>query len=223
MNEVIGALLPAAFGVAISPVPLIAVILMLLAPRARASSLAFLGGWVLSIAAVVVVVTLVVDPVDSSKASEPSTLASILKLVLGSAALVLAFRQWRRRPKSGAEPELPSWMVAVDTMTAPKALGLGAFLAGVNPKNLTLCLTGAVTIGTGGLPPGKATAAIAVFVVIASSSVAIPVIGNLVARERMRGPLDELREWLTAHNAAVMSVLLLVIGMSTLGKGIAAF
>ena len=39
-------------------------------------------------------------------------------------------------------------------------------------------------------------------------------------RDRLRGPLDELKEWLQAHNAAVMSVLLLVIGAVLIGKGI---
>jgi hypothetical protein len=36
----------------------------------------------------------------------------------------------------------------------------------------------------------------------------------------MRRPLDELRHWLEAHNNAVMSVLLLVIGLTVIGKGI---
>ena len=46
MGGVIGDLLPTALGVAISPVPIIAVILMLLAPRAKAASVGFLLGWV---------------------------------------------------------------------------------------------------------------------------------------------------------------------------------
>ena len=44
-----------------------------------------------------------------------------------------------------------------------------------------------------------------------------------MAAERMRGRLDSLRGWLVAHNAAVMSVLLLVIGVVLIGKGIASF
>jgi threonine/homoserine/homoserine lactone efflux protein len=221
VGEVVGALLPVALGVAISPVPLIAVILMLLAARARAASVAFLVGWVVGIALVVGVVALVVDPVDDSQPSGPSTFVSILKLVLGVAAILLGIGQWRRRPTPGAEPVLPQWMAAVDTMTAGKAFGLGALLAAVNPKNLTLCLTGGVIIGSGGLAAGEAVVAVVVFVVIGSCSVAVPVLGNLVARERMREPLEELRTWLTAHNAAVMSVLLLVIGVKVLGDGIA--
>ena len=52
------------------------------------------------------------------------------------------------------------------------------------------------------------------------STVAVPVIAYLAARERMAPVLAELKEWLEANNVAVMSVLLLVIGMSLLGKGI---
>jgi hypothetical protein len=48
------------------------------------------------------------------------------------------------------------------------------------------------------------------------------VLGYLCARERMARPLDELRGWLAQHNAAVMAVVLLVIGVALLGKGIGA-
>ena len=112
-------------------------------------------------------------------------------------------------------------MSAVDTMTTVKAGGLGALLAAVNPKNLTLCLAGGVTIGSGGLPTGETAVAIAVFVTIASCSIAVPVLGYLVAADRMQRPLEEMRSWLTLHNPAVMSVLLLVIGISILGQGVA--
>ena len=39
----------------------------------------------------------------------------------------------------------------------------------------------------------------------------------------VQGPLDELRQWLTLHNAAVMSALLLVIGVAIIGQGLAGF
>jgi hypothetical protein len=47
-----------------------------------------------------------------------------------------------------------------------------------------------------------------------------PVVLYLAASARMRHPLEELRGWLTQNNAAVMGVLLLVIGVSLIGKGI---
>ena len=49
----------------------------------------------------------------------------------------------------------------------------------------------------------------------------LPVAAFLVAHDRVQGPLDDqLRTWLTANNATVMSVLLLVIGVVILCKGI---
>ena len=49
MGEAIGAILAPAVGVAISPVPIIAVILMLFSKRLTANSLSFLFGWVLGL------------------------------------------------------------------------------------------------------------------------------------------------------------------------------
>jgi Sap, sulfolipid-1-addressing protein len=63
-------------------------------------------------------------------------------------------------------------------------------------------------------------AAITVFTAIAASTVAIPVLGYLVAAERMRGPLDSLKRWLQDNNATVIAVLILVIGAVLLGKGV---
>jgi Sap-like sulfolipid-1-addressing protein len=220
VGPVIGDLLPLALGVAISPVPMIAVILMLLSPRARATSLGFLVGWVAGVAVVVTVVALVVDPVGAGDDGEPSTLVSVLKLVLGLAAVGLAVKQWRGRPTGGAHGELPGWMASIDKMTPVRALGLAAVLAGVNPKNLTLCLAAGVTVGGADLSVGDASVALVVFVVIASSTVAVPVLGYLVAQRRMAQPLEELRAWLTDNNAVVMSVLLLVIGVVIVGKGL---
>jgi hypothetical protein len=221
VRQVVGDLLPIAVGVAISPVPVIAVILMLFSPEAGSASLAFLAGWVVGLTLVVVVVALVVDPVDGSTASEPSTFASVLKIVLGAAAVLLGVSQWRHRPRGGEPAELPGWMAAIDRIGAGKALGIGALLSAVNPKNLTLCLSAGVVVGAGGLSPGQTVIAIAVFVVLGSVTVAGPVVAYLVAPARMRGPLEELRAWLTAHNAAVMTVLLVVIGVTILGKGVA--
>ena len=48
-------------------------------------------------------------------------------------------------------------------------------------------------------------------------------VGYLLAEQRMQEPLDELRVWLSANNAVVMAVLLLVIGVVIVGKGLAGF
>jgi threonine/homoserine/homoserine lactone efflux protein len=223
MGAVIGDILTLALGVAISPIPIIAAILMLLSPKARVTGTGFLVGWVLGIVVAVTVFTLLssILPAEEEDASQP--IKGVIQLVLGALLLLLAVRQWRGRPKAGEEPAMPQWMQAIDTITFPKALGLGFLLSAVNPKNLLLAASAGVTIGAAGLDAGSIVVVIAVFTLIAASTVLVPVVGYLLAADKLRGPLDALRGWLAKENAVIMAVLLLVIGVAIIGKGIGSF
>jgi threonine/homoserine/homoserine lactone efflux protein len=92
-------------------------------------------------------------------------------------------------------------MGAIDSMSAGKAFGLGALLSAANPKNLVLCLGGGVAIGGAGLSTADSVVAVAAFVLLSSCTVAVPVVGYLVASRRMQASLDDLRVWLAANNA----------------------
>ncbi|MGK3951733.1 GAP family protein [Microbacterium sp. I2] len=223
MGSVIGDILPLALGVAISPVPIIAAILMLLSPKARSTGTGFLLGWVFGIIVAVTVFTLLssVLPMGEDESAQP--IKGVVQLALGVLLLLLALRQWRGRPKPGEEPALPKWMQAIDTITFPKALGLGFLLSAVNPKNLLLAASAGVTIGAAALDGGSTALVIAVFTLIGASTVLVPVVGYLVAAGKLRGPLDALRGWLAKENAVIMAVLLLVIGVAVIGKGIGSF
>ncbi|MGW4929304.1 GAP family protein [Agromyces sp. NPDC004153] len=223
MGAVFGDILPLAVGIAISPIPIIAAILMLLSPKAKGTSVGFLLGWVVGIVVAVVVFTLLASvlPEQDPDASKP--VSGTIKIVLGVLLLLLAIRQWRSRPKPGEEPPLPKWMAAIDDMNAGRGFGLGFILSAVNPKNLIMAVGAGITIGTGGLTIGEDVVVILLFTLIAASSVAVPVIAYLVASARMAGPLESLRGWLVHNNATVMAVLLLVIGVVVIGKGIGSF
>jgi hypothetical protein len=220
MGQVIGDLLPLALGVAISPIPIIAVILMLLAPRAGGTCAGFLAGWVVGIAGATTVFLLVAGTLDLGGTGPSSVSASGVELALGILVLGLAARQWRSRPKPGSEPALPTWMAAIDRFTAVQAAGLGLALAAVNPKNLLLCIAAGAAIAAGRLSAGQDIWSVVLFTAIAASTVAVPVAAYAVGRKRMAGPLESLRTWLTAHNGAVMATLLLVIGAVLIGNGL---
>lgn len=222
MNQVIGEVLPLAVTVAISPLPIIAVILMLLAPRAGGASVGFLVGWVAGIVVVAVLFVVLANVLGLSGSGEGGLASGIIKLVLGAAMLLLGVRQWLSRPKDGAEAKPPKWMGAIDTMTAGKSAGLAFLLAGVNPKNLAVLLAAGVAVGTADLSAGQTVVVLAIFTVLAACTVAVPVVLYAVARERASVVLTRVREWLVAHNAAVMTVVLLLIGVVLIGKGIAA-
>lgn len=220
MGQVIGQLLPLAVGVAISPLPVIAAILMLLSPRARTVGVGFLVGWVGGIVVALVVAVLLAGLVPAGSPGQPHLWAGVLQIVLGVLLLLIGSRQWRSRPRAGAEPVMPAWMGAVDRFSPARAAGLAFALAGLNPKNLLLALSAGRTIDDGWLAAGGVAVAALVFVVLASSSVVVPVVGYLVAGARLGTVLEELKSWLVAHNAVIMTVLLLVLGVMLVGKGI---
>jgi Sap, sulfolipid-1-addressing protein len=96
-------------------------------------------------------------------------------------------------------------------------------LSAVVPKNLLLALSAGVIVGEAGLRVGQASVVIIVFTLIATSTVAIPVVAHLAAPGRMRGPLERLREWLVVNNVTIMVLVLLMIGVVMIGNGIATF
>lgn len=219
MGQAIGQILPAAVAVAISPLPIIAVILMLFTPRARTNGPAFVVGWVLGLVVVGIVVLLVAGAADIAT-NQSSRAGSIIKLVLGLVLLRLAVRQWRGRPHAGEEGSLPKWMHAIDRFTPVKALGLGAVLGGLNPKNFVLAVAAATTLAQAGLSAGEDTLVWAIFVAIGTATVAAPVGYYLIGGDSAKGELEELRTWLGHNNATVMAVLLVVIGAKLIGDGI---
>jgi threonine/homoserine/homoserine lactone efflux protein len=222
MNQVIGEILPLAVGIAISPIAIIAAILMLLSPRAKGTSLGFMIGWLAGLVVAIVLFSLLSSVIPLETGGR-LPITGVIKIILGVLLLVLAIKQWRARPTKGDQASLPKWMSAIDSMPAGKALWLGFLLAAVNPKNLLLAISAGVIVGGAGLTVGQLTVVIIIFVLLAGSTVLVPVVGYLTAAARLAGPLDKLRQWLVDYNAVIMAVLLLVLGVVMIGKGFADF
>lgn len=219
MNQVIGDILPLALGIAISPVPIIAAILMLLSPKARSTSVGFMFGWLAGIIVAVVVFTLLSSIIPSEQSDVARVVTGIVKIVLGMLLLFLAIKQWRVRPTGDEEPELPKWMSAIDSMSVGRATILAFLLAAVNPKNLLLAASAGISLGIA-TTVSETLIAMVIFVLIAASTVAAPVIAYIAASNKLAGALENLRVWLVHNNATIMAVLLLVMGVSVIGKGI---
>jgi hypothetical protein len=220
MGRVVASLLPLAVVVAVSPVPIIAVVLMLLTPRAGGTSAGFLAGWIVGIAGVTVGFLLLAGTSPPSSGGGTSDAASWVQLVHGVLLVALATWRWWVRPAAGEEPELPSWLTAIDRFTPVRAGGLGLVLSAVNPKNLLVCVAAGLAIAEGGLSAAQGTWAVVVFTVTAASTVAVPVLAYAAGRRRMSGLLESLRGGLIARGRAVTATLLLVIGVLLLGQAL---
>jgi len=223
MGEAIGQSLSLAVGVALSPVPIIAVILMLVTRRARTNGPLFVIGWLIGLAVVGSIVLLIAEPTDANANGQPATWVDILKLVLGLMLVLVALKQWRGRPREGVEAPAPKWMGAIDGFTPAKSLGAGVALSAVNPKNLLLAVGAAAGIAQTGISGGDQAVAYAVFAVIGTVGVAAPVAIYFALGDRSGKILDALKRWMSHNNAVIMAVLCVVIGAKLVGDAIAGF
>ncbi len=222
MGQAIGQVLSFGVGVAISPVPIIAVVLMLATPRGRSNGPAFLVGWILGLAAVGTIALLISNGASASSAGGPATWVSILKLVLGVLLVALAVRQYRGRPRGDAEPELPAWMQTIDTFTPARSAGMAVLLSAINPKNLLLTVGAAAAVAQTGVSTADQAIALAVFVVLGTVGVGAPIAIYFLMGKRATKILAELHDWMARENATIMAVLCLIIGAKLIGDAITA-
>jgi hypothetical protein len=220
MGQAIGGSLPLAVGIALSPIPIIAVVLMLSSRRAKVNGPAFVLGWLIGLGIVGVIVLSLAGPAGASQSGSPAAWVSWVKIVLGVLLLLVAFRQFRSRPRGGQEPSMPKWMATIDNTTPVAAIGLGAALSGANPKNLVLAVGGAAAIAQTGIPGGQQVIAYVVFALIGTLGVGIPVGIYFAMGARSEKLLAGLKDWMSQHNAAIMAVLCLVIAAKLIGDGI---
>ncbi|MGW3243928.1 GAP family protein [Streptomyces sp. NPDC001070] len=217
--QAIGAVLPAALAVALSPFPLIGVVLILGGSDGRRNGPLFAAGWV---AGLVVVVTVVA--VAFGGAHDPDSASSAIadwgRVCAGSALVVLGARKWWRRPRAGDEAPVPRWMASLDDATAGRALLLGVLLSGANPKNLVLTASAAASIAETGAQNGDLAAAAAVFVLIGSTAVLAALALHLSGGERARSFLYGVRRYMVANSTVITVIVLLVLGASILGDGL---
>jgi threonine/homoserine/homoserine lactone efflux protein len=208
--------LPFALGIAASPFPIIPAILLLLTPRPRANGSAFLAGWVTGIVLATVVFTALGSSIGPRE--QTSDWVSWTRVLLGLLLLALSVRQWLSRKD---KPDTPSWLQAIDQSTPRSSLRLGVLLSAANPKILLLAAAAGLSIASSDLSTTQMTATIAVFTVVAASTVALPLVLHAVLGERMLVPLGKAKDWLVAHNATVMAVVIALIGLYLLVNGLA--
>ncbi|MBI4933911.1 MAG: GAP family protein [Actinobacteria bacterium] len=220
MWQAIGETLPAAMGVALSPFPVIAIVLVLGSPHAVRNGVAFMTGWLVGLGALAALALYVFDPADDSD-STGNTLIDLLRVAIGLAMLLRAVQKWRGRPRRGAEPEMPKWMAGVSEVSGPGALRLGVLLGGLNPKNLALLMSATSSIAELGLHGTDAAVAVIMFVLIGSCTVIGAVVVRAVGGDDAAEPLDAVKRFMIANNTVIMMIVLVLLGAKILGDGLA--
>jgi hypothetical protein len=243
MAPIIGHILPLALGVALSSVPIVVMVLILLSPRGRWSGLAYLIGALIGLAGLTVLFTAIASLLPPPPSTDQSPVFGGIELLLGAALLLLAIirivRARRARRADTGTPVSPldelaalddapppgatqRWMDKVTSLGPLPSLGVG-FVLMLRPKNLLLTMAAGVAIAAGGEPLTPTTIAIAVFVVLGISTLAAPIIVAVSDPERTRRPLQEIHEWIERNSAVVTTIVLLVLGTVIIGSGLARY
>lgn len=215
--EAIAGSLPMAVGIAISPIPVTAVMMTLTSTRARTNAPAFLLGWMLGILLVGFVVFLL--PGIETARGEPTALSAVITIILGIALLFLSIRQWRQRIAADEPAKVPKVLARLDQMRGSQSLVTGFLFSSVNLKNLFLSAVGAATVDASMLGPAEQFIALLVFSAIASLTIAAPVAVYLLAGHRAEAIFGTCKNWLIRNNANMIIVLLLVFGALLIGQG----
>jgi hypothetical protein len=218
MWQALGALLPIAVALAFSSVPLTVTILILLSPNRGRTALPFLVGWVIGVAAV-----LILSAVGAAALAKPfrrgsDTALVVLEIVIGAALMVLAAIYLRRRSPASSTG-LPRWLAAVDSF-GPLVCFAIAVLLSLRPKGLLLGVAGGLALSAASLKAEEAVLLIIIYTAIATSTVAVPIVASFIAPRRMEPKLVSARDWLIVNGRILTSIMMFMIGVVILGYGL---
>ena len=215
--DTISDILPMAAGIALSPIPIAAVVSVLLANDALKAS-AFLLGWVSGILAIALLVLSL--PGLRMLSGDPTPLAGWLRIILAGVLLVVAWRKWQQRPSPEAPVVQPRLLTQIDSYNGWKLLMLGITLSMFNPKSVVLVSAGAMTIYEAKIAGPDMAAAVVVFAAVSSLSVAVPIALSWLRRDRSEEILADVRDWLIAYNSAITISVLVVLALLVAGSGL---
>jgi len=217
VGDAVSSMVPAAVGLALSPLPIVAVVALLGAERGRANAVAYLAG---QLGGTVVLGAILLGLAGSAGAAEetrPADWVSVVKLLLGALLLFLAAKQLRERPSAERAPSASRWLRALDGATPVEAAGLGAALGTINPKNLVLVVAGMAAIAETGISSGQQAIAVILFACIGATGVAVPLVVSIAVPERSSVLLSRLQAWLGRHGGVIVAVVLILVGAKLVG------
>jgi threonine/homoserine/homoserine lactone efflux protein len=213
---VLAELIPLALVVALSPLTIIPAVLVLHAPQPRPAGLAFLVGWVVGLTALTGSFVAVSSLLGGGRSTPPSW-ASYLRIAIGAALILFGGYRWLTRNRSEHSPK---WMSSFAKITPPRAALTALVLVVVNPKVLFMCAAAGLAIGTEGSSRTGIILGLVYYVVVAASTVALPILAYAVSGDRLDEPLTRLKDWMEAKHAVLVAAILVILGVLVLYKGI---
>jgi len=205
-------LLLLALALAVQPWSVLAAVLLVASEGGVAKAMAYVAGWVLALSAVAIA-TIALYP-NKPKMASSSPWVSWVQIAAG-----VALGGWllvrSRRPIVTKSQAQPKWMGRLDSMSPAPAFVLGAFL-----PNYAIVVAAVGNVIQAGLPQARAGLVMALFIVVASAGVAMPLLLIVIRRDDAPAIHQRWRAWLLAHGQALVQVVIGVVAVVLVAKGI---
>jgi hypothetical protein len=218
MWRTLAQLLPLGLAAAVSVIPIMATILILVSDTRKRSAVPYASGWVLGVVAFVTLATVAAQYLPEGRPRHRDTAVGVIEVVIGGTLMLLGVVTLVRR-RSENTRQLPGWMSRVDSLDPLPAFGLGMAL-NVRPKALLLAVAAGLILHTAKLEPEADVVGVAFFTTLATSTVVIPVLLTLLSPTRMQPRLHAARAGLVDTGPIVTAVAMLVVGILILAAGI---
>ncbi|WOQ70407.1 GAP family protein [Microbacterium limosum] len=216
MASVLWYILPLGVAMALSVLPLLAAVLILLRPDPLPVGVGYLAGWAIGVLVLVTVFTLAASLIPAGRGTSIPGWAHTVEIALGGALAVWGV--WSIARARSAPPTAPSWTRALTSIGPRRAAAFGLAM-NLRPKNLTLAVAAGLAIGSASLDIVDSGLAITVFTLIGVSTVAALVLSYLFGNRRVRPALERLSSWLLSHASTVLRVSLVVVGAALVAIG----
>jgi hypothetical protein len=196
-----------------SPTSVLAVLVILEARSGVQRGVAFVIGWLATIALFGVVLVLFPALDFQRSQTSPSRAASIAELVIGAVLVVGAVVVYRRPVAETPKDPVPEWLTRLVGRHWAVALAAGGFM-------LTYSVTIVATLEILKAHVGTIDQIVALVIYGVTSIVTIsaPIVFAFVAPQRAASALTGFRNWLTVHSRTISVVLLAVIGLAIMAK-----
>jgi hypothetical protein len=216
MGHLLLQIMPVAVAIAVNPVPIIAAIVMTATERPVANGVAYLAALIAVSYGFGAVVLVLFHGTALGAGTRTGHLIMVLWLFIGLAFLAAFLFLLVRRPKAGKEGDEPGWMHWIGRLGP-----LGAAVVGVMLVNYEMEGPALSDILASPVTRTEAFVALALFVAVAVSTSAVPVVAYVAAPGPVGTVLERAKEWLTRYNRPILMAVFAAIGVLYTVKGAA--
>ena len=219
MWSALAQLLPIALAAAVSTVPITITLVILLSDSRSVASVPYLVGCVLGGAVLLTLATRAAHGLPAGRPRQPPTGIGVLEVLVGGVLVVLGVFTLRRRRSSESSTLLGGRMRTIESLRRTPAFGLGLLMNG-RPKALLLIAAASLIVRNELIRRDETAVAIAVYTLVATSTVLVPIVLTLAAPQRMEPRLVAARGWMAANGQLLSAGIMLAVGAFVLVSGI---